>query len=171
MNYFELFGLSNDYNLDTQSLAETYRELQKRFHPDKFASASERDKLLALQKASEINDAFHTLKAPLRRAEYILALAGVDIRGEQQTLRDPGFLMQQMEWREQLEEIAQSADPDDEIFDLQQTLQTEKSSLQQTLQQALGDNAHEQAANAVRKLKFVLKFEQELEQLEESLLE
>ncbi|RJG47607.1 co-chaperone HscB [Motilimonas pumila] len=171
MNYFELFGLSQDYNLDTQSLAETYRELQKRFHPDKFANASERDKLLALQKASEINDAFHTLKAPLRRAEYLLALAGLDIRGEQQTLRDPGFLMQQMEWREQLEEIAGSANPDDGIVELQQTLQAEKTALQQTLQQCLAEQAFEQAANAVRKLKFVFKFEDELEQLEESLLE
>ena len=58
-----------------------------------------------MQRAAQINDAFTTLKAPLRRAEYLLSLRGTDIRGEQQTLQDPAFLMQQLEWRERLADL------------------------------------------------------------------
>ena len=100
MNYFELFGLPSQFQLDGSLLSSQFRELQKRFHPDNFASASERDRLMAVQKASEINDAYQVLKSPLSRAEYLLAENGVDIRGEQQTMSDPMFLMEQMELRE-----------------------------------------------------------------------
>ncbi|MFO6423681.1 co-chaperone HscB [Motilimonas sp. KMU-193] len=171
MNYFELFGITPDYSLDLASISQTYRELQMQFHPDKFATASESDKLAAMQKASQINDAFQTLKSPLRRAEYLLSLAGVDLQHEQQTLRDPAFLMQQMEWREQLEEIAQSADPDSEIAAFEKLLKTHQETLQQQLISELAAHSYNDAALLVRKLKFMFKLQQELELLEESLLE
>ncbi|RXJ82819.1 Fe-S protein assembly co-chaperone HscB, partial [Arcobacter cloacae] len=110
MNYFELFGLPSQFKLDGSLLSSQFRELQKRFHPDNFASSSERDRLMAVQKASEINDAYQVLKQPISRAEYILAENGVDIRAEQQTMQDPMFLMEQMELREELEHISASPD-------------------------------------------------------------
>ncbi len=171
MNYFELFGLTPDYTVDLAAISQTYRELQKQFHPDKFATASESDKLAAMQKASQINDAFQTLKSPLRRAEYLLSLAGVDLQHEQQTLRDPAFLMQQMEWREQLEDIAHSSDPDAEIASFAKQIKTHQDTLQQQLVSELAQQGYETAAVLVRKLKFMFKLQQELELLEESLLE
>ncbi|MCE2570809.1 co-chaperone HscB [Motilimonas eburnea] len=171
MNYFELFGLKPDYTVDLASVSKTYRELQMQFHPDKFATASQSDKLAAMQKASQINDAFQTLKSPLRRAEYLLSLAGVDLQHEQQTLRDPAFLMQQMEWREQLEEIAQSRDPDSEISAFAKQLACHQDTLQQQLVTTLAAQSYQDAALLVRKLKFMFKLQQELELLEESLLE
>ncbi|MGU3845969.1 Fe-S protein assembly co-chaperone HscB, partial [Vibrio diabolicus] len=81
------------------------------------ATGSERDRLMAVQKAAQINDAYQVLKNPISRAEYILAEQGVEIRGEQQTMQDPMFLMEQMELREELEEIADSTDPESALFD------------------------------------------------------
>ncbi len=171
MNYFELFGLPVSFNLELAALSNTYRELQKQFHPDKFANASERDRLLALQKASEINDAFQTLKFTIPRAEYMLSLAGVDIRAEQKTLRDPIFLMQQMEWRERVEEIGENADPETEIVGFEAEIKREYQALESQMVRALESQAFEDAADLVRKLKFMAKLQDELECLEESLLE
>lgn len=112
MNHFELFGLPSQFKLDGSLLSSQFRELQKRFHPDNFATGSERDRLMAVQKAAQINDAYQVLKNPISRAEYILAEQGVEIRGEQQTMQDPMFLMEQMELREELEEIADKSDPE-----------------------------------------------------------
>ena len=116
MNHFELFGLPLQFQLDGSLLSSQFRDLQRQFHPDKFAIASERDRLLAVQKAAQINDAYQVLKNPISRAEYLLVQHGEDIRGEQQTMQDPMFLMEQMELREELEEIADSSDPEDALF-------------------------------------------------------
>src|SRR5690606_10366897 len=110
MNHFELFDIPAQYELDTSELQRRYRQLQQTLHPDRFASAGEREKLRAVQKTSQLNDAYQTLKTPLTRAEYLLTLRGVDIRHEQQTIRDPEFLMAQMEWRERLEDVEGNAD-------------------------------------------------------------
>ena len=56
MNYFDLFGLPVDFQVDGSLLTVRYRELQKQCHPDNFATASERDRLLAVQQAARIND-------------------------------------------------------------------------------------------------------------------
>ncbi|KLV05994.1 cobalamin 5'-phosphate synthase [Photobacterium aquae] len=171
MNHFELFGLPFQFQLDGSLLSTQFRELQRRFHPDNFAVASERDRLLAVQKAAQINDAFQTLKNPVSRAEYMLSVNGHEIRGEQKTLQDPAFLMQQMELREALEEIPQASDPESALFDFEQ----EASALYKTqlaqLEQLLDDESWDSAADAVRKLKFIVKLREEVERLEERLLD
>lgn len=168
MNYFELFGLPEQFSLDSQALADTYRQLQMQFHPDKFASRPERERLQAVQRAAHINDAFSTLKHPLARAEYLLSLRGVDIRGEQQTLKDPEFLMQQMAWREQLEEIPAAADVFSAILAFDRELQGEADALYRALAEQLELGCWSEAADAVRKLKFMTKLLAELERLEEA---
>ncbi|WP_086982296.1 co-chaperone HscB [Vibrio aphrogenes] len=170
MNYFELFGLANQFELDNAALSDTFRDLQRRFHPDKFASASERDRLMAVQKAAEINDAYQILKSPISRAEYLLVLQGVDIRDEQQTMNDPMFLMEQMELREEVEEIAHSADPESALFEFDGKVQKMYQQHLDQLQSQLQDNHWDEAANSVRKLKFVNKLRYEIEQLEDKLL-
>lgn len=170
MNHFELFGLSNQFELDSNTLSQQFRELQRRFHPDKFASSSERDRLMAVQKAAEINDAYQTLKSPISRAEYMLALEGVDIRAEQQTMSDPEFLMEQMELRETIEEIPHSADPDSALFDFDSKVQAMYQQHLNGLQSQLVARQWDDAADSVRKLKFVNKLRLEIEQLEDKLL-
>lgn len=173
MNYFQLFNLPESFDVDLQQLSARYRDLQRTVHPDRFATASERDRLLALHKAAEINDALATLKSPLRRAEYLLTLRDVHLASEQQTFRDPQFLMQQMELREQLAEI-ESADDAEAALDaflatLTDDIRAQQHYIGQQLGQQDGDADH-RAADAVRKLKFLLKLQTEAERLEERLL-
>ncbi|MBU2113550.1 MAG: Fe-S protein assembly co-chaperone HscB, partial [Gammaproteobacteria bacterium] len=133
---------------------------------------SERDKLLAVQHTANINDAYHSLKQPLLRAEHMLALRGLKISHEQRSFTDPAFLMQQMELREQLADIDHSDDPDAVIVSIEQLLQQQKRQLQQQLAQALDAGQQHQdqlAAELIRKLKFFYKLEQELELIEQQL--
>ncbi|GAA5191081.1 co-chaperone HscB [Ferrimonas gelatinilytica] len=167
MNYFELFGLPEGFQLDGSALASRYRELQRAVHPDNFASGSDRDRMMAMQKTAEVNDAFQTLKSPLSRAEYLLRLNGIELRGETATINDPLFLMQQMELREALEALASSNDPEQEAIALEQEFRSLDRTLMAQLESQLLQQQWEEAAVTVRKLKFVQKLEQELALLEE----
>ncbi|HEQ3589519.1 co-chaperone HscB [Vibrio harveyi] len=170
MNHFELFGLPSQFQLDGSLLSSQFRELQKRFHPDNFATASERDRLMAVQKAAQINDAYQILKHPISRAEYILAENGTEIRGEQQTMQDPMFLMEQMELREELEDIADSSDPESAIFDFDSKVSKMYKQHLASVEQELDQGLWAEAADRVRKLKFIAKLKNEIELVEDKLL-
>ncbi|EKO3825135.1 co-chaperone HscB [Vibrio harveyi] len=170
MNHFELFGLPSQFHLDGSLLSSQFRELQKRFHPDNFATASERDRLMAVQKAAQINDAYQILKHPISRAEYILAENGTEIRGEQQTMQDPMFLMEQMELREELEDIADSSDPESALFDFDSKVSKMYKQHLASVEQELDQGLWAEAADRVRKLKFIAKLKNEIELVEDKLL-
>lgn len=172
MNYFQLFQVPAQFELDVTELGTRYLELQRNFHPDKFAAASERDRLLAVQQAANINDAYHSLKQPLLRAEHLLAIRGVKLNQEQRSFTDTVFLVQQMELRELLADILHSSDPYALIDEAEQQIQQQKVLLLQQLAQSLAVNHHEQdlqAADIIRKLKFFFKLQQELELIEQQL--
>ncbi|GEM76522.1 co-chaperone HscB [Vibrio sagamiensis] len=170
MNHFELFGLPSQFKLDSGLLSSQFRELQKRFHPDNFATGSERDRLMAVQQAAQINDAYQVLKQPISRAEYLLAENGVEIRGEQQTMQDPMFLMEQMELREELEDIADSSDPESVLFDFDAKVSKMYKQHLAMVEQELDQSLWVEAADRVRKLKFIAKLKNEIELVEEKLL-
>ena len=106
-NYFALFGLPVDFALDASALAPRWRELQREHHPDRFAGQDVAAQRLAEQLSAHINTAYETLREPVRRAHYLLQLAGHGIDGERSTIADTDFLMTQMELREQLDEVEQ----------------------------------------------------------------
>ncbi|MEZ9146195.1 co-chaperone HscB [Vibrio sp. 10N.286.52.C3] len=170
MNHFELFGLPLQFQLDGSLLSSQFRDLQRQFHPDKFATASERDRLLAVQKAAQINDAYQVLKNPVSRAEYLLVQHGEDIRGEQQTMQDPMFLMEQMELREELEDIADSSNPEDALFAFEGKVSKMYKQQLSAIQQELDSEAWLEAADRVRKLKFIAKLKNEIELVEDRLI-
>ena len=170
MNHFELFGLPLQFQLDGSLLSSQFRDLQRQFHPDKFAIASERDRLLAVQKAAQINDAYQVLKNPISRAEYLLVQHGEDIRGEQQTMQDPMFLMEQMELREELEDIADSSDPEDALFAFEGKVSKMYKQQLSAIQQELESEAWLEAADRVRKLKIIAKLKNEIELVEDRLI-
>jgi molecular chaperone HscB len=103
-NYFELFGLEPGYDVDAGELAARYRELQRRFHPDRFASAPEAERRASVQMTAQINAAYQTLGDDVARGRYLLGLHGVSTDEETDTRMDPSFLMEQMELREALDE-------------------------------------------------------------------
>ena len=102
-NFFTLLKLPEVFVIDLEKLNQNYQSIQKEIHPDRFASLGDDTKLESIKKTAQVNDAYQTLKSPIRRAEYLLQLHGVNIHDEKYTAVPQDFLMQQMEWREELE--------------------------------------------------------------------
>ncbi|MFZ6820213.1 Fe-S protein assembly co-chaperone HscB [Undibacterium sp. Ji22W] len=109
-NHFALFHLPMQFELDRAQLDTAYREVQSRVHPDKFVQAGDAEKRVAMQWATQANEAFQTLKDPLKRATYLCHLNGVDLQTESNTSMPASFLMQQMEWREAFDDARHSHD-------------------------------------------------------------
>lgn len=104
VDYFQLFDLQPSFQVDESALTLRYRELQKQFHPDRYAAEPVAIQQAAVQKAADINTAYSTLRDTVLRARHLLALAGYPLDSESATVSDTDFLMAQMELREQLEE-------------------------------------------------------------------
>jgi molecular chaperone HscB len=111
-NFFELFELPVSCPVDKKALRTRYMALQREFHPDKYAAADDQHRRMAVQIAARVNQAHDTLSDPLKCAEYCLELQGVDIDAETDSSMDTGFLMEQMEWREKLEDITDAGSAD-----------------------------------------------------------
>jgi molecular chaperone HscB len=168
-NYFELFGLPVAFDLDSVDLAVRYRELQRRFHPDRFASAPAPERRLSMQMTAQINAGFQTLKEPVARARYLLGLQGIDTGQETDTAMNPAFLMEQMELREALAQATQSADRDIQIASLRQRVNVElevKSALLRTHFAENSEPARRQARNLVREMQFLQKLTHEIQELD-----
>ena len=99
-NHFRLFGLPERFGIDTAELDRAYRALQGEVHPDRFAAAAEAERRLALQSSARVNEAYQTLRDPVRRAHYLLSLHGIDAFGERDTALAHDFLERQLERRE-----------------------------------------------------------------------
>jgi molecular chaperone HscB len=124
-NHFDLFQLPQQFSIDLAQLDSAYREVQSQVHPDKFVQASDAEKRVAMQWATRANEAYQTLKKPLPRAIYLCELHGIDLQTESNTHMPAAFLMQQMEWREALDEARDAKDS------------AKMSALEKTLQSAL----------------------------------
>jgi len=173
-NYFELFGMPVDFLLDTRELAARYRELQKVVHPDRFAAAGGHSQRLSLQSATMVNEAYEWLKDPLKRAQYLLGLKGVETDGQRQTLNAPAFLMEQMELREALARVREASDPQAELDLLvRQISQMIKTQVAQLAVQ-FEDSSPAQlaaAAQTVQKMQFLNKLLAEAEAVDAELEE
>ena len=167
-DHIQLFGLPVRFDLDRELLTQRYRELQRVAHPDRHAGASQREQLLAVQGASQINDAFRTLKEPLARAIYLLELRGLPLDGGSQAPLDPLFLMEQMEQREQLAAARLGPEPDAQARAVLAATQGREQALIAELAQRLdGDDgpALSGARDLVRQLQFLAKLRQQAEDL------
>lgn len=103
-DFFQFFNFPRQFALDEGELSMRYRALQRRVHPDRHADKTEMERTLALDMASYLNQAYATLKTPLKRAVYLLSLNELDVFSETDTVMPPDFLEKQMEWREALME-------------------------------------------------------------------
>jgi molecular chaperone HscB len=168
-NHFELFGLPRSFALDTERLDKAYRDIQAEIHPDRFAHAGESEQRLAMQWTTRVNEAYQTLKKPFERARYLLSLNGVDAMEAKNTSMPADFLMQQMEWRETLEEAR--AGKDLAALDaLEKTLRGQAGDLR-VLLGVLLDERHDyaRAGDTLRKLRFMDKLLEEVGVAYESL--
>jgi len=173
-NYFELFGMPVGFRVDKAALGERYRELQKVVHPDRFASGSEAEQRLSLQQTTQVNEAYQTLKDPVRRAIYLLKLNGIDMALDKETTHDSEFLMEQLEMREQLAEAREQPDPMAVLDELMGRVDGMIKALVAQLAMQFESATPEQleaARESVRKMQFLNKFHAEAEALEEELEE
>ncbi|MFS2003741.1 Fe-S protein assembly co-chaperone HscB [Duganella sp. CT11-25] len=160
-NHFELFNLPQQFAVDAGALDSAYRDVQSRVHPDKFVNATDAEKRVAMQWATRANEAYQTLKNPQKRAQYLCELNGVDLQTESNTSMPMAFLMQQMEWREELGDARAGKDSDAlEALD-KQLRGARKEQLAQIEQQINADDFHA-AAQGVRALMFLEKFGEEV---------
>jgi molecular chaperone HscB len=162
-NHFELFGLQPGFNLDAEALDKAYRALQTEIHPDRFAHAGEADQRLAVQWAARANEAYKTLKSPFERARYLLELQGIHAMDAKNTSMPASFLMQQMEWREALADAVAAKDLD--------ALQRLEKDTRNAARDMLAEIAilldqrqdYAQAAEALRKYRFLEKFQADID--------
>lgn len=171
-NHFALFGLPVAFEVDGEALALRYRDLQRAVHPDRFAGASERERLLSVQQASRINEAFRTLKDPLARARYLLELNGMQL-SDTDTAMDPMFLMEQMELREALDEVRGAADPFAALNRVRDQAESRERGLMEELAALFGGGdagALQAVPELIRKLQFMRKLLEEVDGREEDLV-
>ena len=109
-DHYALFDLPRSFALDADLLELRYRALQSRVHPDRYAHLPEAERRMSMQWATRANEAYQTLKQPLARARYLLALADHDPQVEQNTAMPMEFLVEQMEWREAVAEARAARD-------------------------------------------------------------
>ncbi|MCB1692412.1 MAG: Fe-S protein assembly co-chaperone HscB [Pseudomonadales bacterium] len=169
-NYFEIFQLPVAFDVDLTTLGDRYRKAQGSVHPDKFAGASERDKRLSVQWATRINEAYGTLKSPLSRAVYLLTLSGVDMSAKANAPVDPGFLMEQMELREDLDAIEEGDDALERLDVFKRRVDEILAGLEQEFA-STWQNDLDAAEQSVLKMQFITKLRDAAEHLEEKLLD
>lgn len=160
-NPFALFGLPEQFTLDTDALTQTYRTLAARFHPDRFAAASTFEQRQAVMMAAAVNQAYQTLLHPLDRAAALLQRQGIDADAPEHTAFAPDFLMQQMQWREMLAD-ARSESNTDALQALANEIAAQQSSLNEALAQDFAAQRFEQAAQTVRQGRFLDKLGREI---------
>ena len=162
-SHFELFGLAPAYALDGEALERSYREIQSQVHPDRFAHAGDAERRASLQWTTRVNEAYRVLKNPVQRAKHLLELRGVDVGFETNTQMPGDFLTQQLELREELERAKSRKDPA-----LLDQLRSRLSPDREALEKEIGEKIDlakdfKSAADAVRKLMFLDKFDAEID--------
>ena len=160
---FTLFGLAPRQALDRDDLDTRWRQLQGAAHPDRYAADGAAAQRIAMQWAVRINEAYQRLKDPVRRAAYLCERRGAPIDAERNTAMPAAFLLQQMAWREALDEVGDATALqrlEDEVVAHERGLLAE---LQSELDDRDAATAPTDAARTVRALMFVNKFRRDLE--------
>lgn len=161
-DHFKLFDLPRRFEINPLALDTAYRTVQSQVHPDRFVTGTAAEGRVAMQWATRANEAYRTLKSPLERAAYLCELAGIPIEAESNTAMPADFLIQQMEWREALDD-ARDAGNGATLLQLNETMEAERARITGEIARALDvDAEYGLAAARVRQLMFVEKFGSEV---------
>lgn len=165
---FEIFGLPCQFEIDSSALGNAYLNLQNQTHPDRFANAGAHEKRLAVQWTTRINEAYKRLSNPVERAIYWCELQGQDPRGHQSNL-PAELLMQQMEWREALEDANGVDDLDALLAQVRAEKHAKLSEMANQIDQHQDAKAATQTAQALLFIdKFMLELNKRIEILEDA---
>jgi molecular chaperone HscB len=167
-NHFDLFQLPQRFALDAAALDAAFREVQGQVHPDRFVQAGDMEKRVAMQWATQANEAYQTLKNPLKRAAYLCELNGVDLKSESNTAMPSAFLIQQMEWREALQE-ARVEKNETTLESLGNEWRSARQEHMKQIEARLDAQDYALASQSVREWMFLEKFGEELRNAYETL--
>ncbi len=168
-NHFELFGTAERFRLDSAALDSRFLELQREVHPDRFAAASQAEQRVSMQLSTRVNEAYQTLKSPLRRAAYLLRLRGINPEFETNTAMPAEFLIEQLKLHEALEETVAANDVE-RLAGLSAELRKERDRLLARIEAQLdAQDAWAEAAATLRQLMFLEKFGEEIGAAEEQM--
>jgi molecular chaperone HscB len=159
-NDFELFGLEQRFKQDRAALDARWKDLQRQAHPDKFSAQGAAAQRIAMQWSVRINEGYQRLKDPLKRAAYLCELHAAPVNAENNTAMPTAFLMQQMQWREDLDAAVSAED----LERISQDCSRVQRELLQTIEQLL-DTAKDfpGAVAQVRSMMFVERFASDVE--------
>lgn len=157
---FELFGVPRRFEQDRTQLDARWKELQRQAHPDRFAAQGVAAQRVAMQWSVRINEAYQRLKDPLKRAAYLCELGDAPIRAEDNTAMPAAFLMQQMEWREALDDATNTAQLD--ALD-DETQAARRAALARCGELIDAQRDYVGAAREVRALMFIARFAQDID--------
>ena len=157
---FELFNLPLQFAQDRSQIDARWKDLQREAHPDKFANQGSAAQRVAMQWSVRINEAYQRLKDPMRRAAYLCELGGAPIQAENNTAMPADFLMQQMSWREALDDSSDLA----ALENLHDEVQHARNAALKQCENLI-DVARDlaQAAQQVRALMFIERFSSDIE--------
>ncbi len=162
-NHFELFGLTPRFRFDATALDAAYRTLQLQVHPDGTAGGTDAQRRVALQSSARVNEAYQALRDPVQRAQYLLALHGVETVNERDTALPVAFLEAQLDRREAVSE-AQAAGDVARLESLLDEVRTEMRVLEDQLAHALdSEHAYAAARTRVRELTFLAKLADDID--------
>ncbi|CAA7613525.1 Fe-S protein assembly co-chaperone HscB [Magnetospirillum sp. UT-4] len=158
IDHFTRLGLRPTFEIDQDELERQYFGFQRRLHPDRFAAKSAKERALSQSQATALNEAYETLKDPLKRSAYLLSLLDhpVDLTACG-TINDPVLLMEQMEKREAIAE----ADTPDAITRLSAEADTEVLACQCHISAAFAAGDLDEAAHLTIRLKYLVKLADE----------
>jgi molecular chaperone HscB len=158
LNHFARLGVAPGFDLDLDRLEKQYLGFQRAMHPDRFVTKTARERAIAESQAVSMNEAYETLKDPLRRAAYLLGLKGLDASvGKDETVRDPELLMEAMEAREALME----AESVDAIEKLQVKAGADAIAVLSEISKAFANDDLPAANRLTTKLKYLRKYLEE----------
>ena len=156
---FELFELTQRFAQDRAQLDARWKDLQREVHPDKFAGQDAAAQRVAMQWSVRINEAYQRLKDPLKRAAYLCELNGAPVNAENNTAMPAAFLMQQMQWREELDEAKSAKD----LQQISQQVQLARRGMLENIERLIDQlHAFDEAVAQVRALMFVERFEDDV---------
>jgi molecular chaperone HscB len=138
-DYFSVFGLPRKLWIEMSVLEQKFLRLSWKLHPDNFVNASETQRELSLKRSSELNDAYRTLRDPVARVEYLLAIEGARKEGEQKQKAPPELLEEVFELNESLDELRDAQAEGGDLAALKARLESAAKNFQQKLAEVDGE--------------------------------
>ncbi len=169
MDPFATLGIARSFDVDLAAVERTHRELSRALHPDRFVGAPASERRAALGKAVEVNEAWRVVRDPIRRAEALLALAGVAVGEDREPKAEPEFLMEMLEQREALAD-ARAAKDLVRVRDMAKGIEARARSVERELGQGFARGEAASLVGKLGELRFYRRFLEEVSAIEDDLI-